>query len=174
MKMRTKAKLAAAVLAAAALLAGCTTPSGGTAAIVNGQTVTVAELDDAMTLAPYLSRPIAPGELLVSLVQAREILQGAAEHGVAVSTHQAEELLDQMGASTLRVDGEYPAAVIDITKVQLVAQEIEASGDAETIFTDINERLTNADIELNPRYRAWQGGDAAANGGFSPWIESRG
>lgn len=171
--MRIKAKLAAGALFAAALIAGCT-PPGGTAAVVNGDVITVAEVDDGMAMAPLFSQPLAPSNVLMTLMQARPMIAAAADLGMGVSADDAADFLDQIDGSAIRVDGEYSAAVLDITRMQLIVQEAQVAPEGEELFNRLNEFFNTAEIETNPRFGTWDISQGGLQQSLSDWIEFAG
>lgn len=168
--MRMKAKLAASALLAAGLIAGCSTQAG-VAATVNGEQIRVVEVDDGMALGPFFAEPPTPANVVTSLIQARSIIDAAATSGLGVSGDEAAEFLDSIGAEEIQVDGAYTEAVLDLARMNLITQDLQMAPEGEEVVNQVNEYMTAADIEINPRYGAW---DIAA-GGFvqeqPEWIE---
>lgn len=171
MNMRMKAKAAAGVLLVAGLLAGCT-PGAGVAATVNGERITVAEVDDGMGLAPFYAEPPAPANVVASIIHARAVIASAAAAGIGVSEADAATFLDSIGAQDIKADGTYPDAVLDLARMNLINQDLQFAPGAEDVIEDVNNFIASADIEFNPRYGTWD----IANGGLTQnlpeWIET--
>lgn len=158
--MRMKAKVAASVLLVAGLVAGCS-GQGGVAATVNGETISVEQVNDGMALSPFFAEPPAPADIVMSLIEARSVIDAAKEEGMGVSAEEAEDFLDSIGAQEIRVDGEYSEAVLDIARMSLISQSLQTAPQGQGVIEAMNDYIVNADIELNPRYGTWdieQGG----------------
>lgn len=168
--MRARAKIVASALLAAGLIAGCA-PQPGTAAVVDGHRITVDYLDDGMALGPYFQQAPAPSNILASLIQARAVIDAAGEHGVGISTSQAAEFLEGIGAGDIAVDGEYPDAVLDIVRMELISQELQSSPSGQALVEQVTDYMENADIEFNPRYGEWDISQGGLVQTLPDWIE---
>lgn len=146
--------IAAAALLSALALGGCGAHPG-TAAIVDGEQISENELDRAVTdFAAVTGQQIDSPTMLSTLVVAPMILDVAAEYGVAASDDEASALLDrQAEASGLPVpeDG-YGTGVLQIAKMTIVNQTMSTSPEGGAAMEDVNARITEADVEVNPRY----------------------
>ena len=171
--MRMKAKVAASVLLAAGLLAGCS-PQAGVAATVNGEEITVAEVDEGMSLSPFYAEPPAPANVVASLIQARAVIDAAKAEGMGVSATEASAFLDSLGAQELEVDGEYPEAVLDLVRMNLITQSLQTAPQGQGVVDAVNDYMMNADIEFNPRYGTWDIAQGGLTQALPEWIELEG
>lgn len=169
--MRRKAKIAASVLLAAGLIAGCSTQSG-VAATVNGETITVQEVDEGMALSPFYATPPAPANILMSIIQARAMTDAAKDGGMGVSAADATAFLNGIGAQELQVDGAYTDPVLDLTRMNLISEQVDpATVQGQGLIDAINEYMTNAEIEFNPRYGAWDISAGGLDQSLPAWID---
>lgn len=169
--MRIKAKLAASALLAAGLLSGCV-GQPGTAAIVDGERITVEQVDEAMALGPFFQDQLTPSNALATLIESRAAITVAAEHGVGVSQDEAAAFLDEIGAEFIAQDGDYTDPVLDIVRMSVISQELGQAPNGQAIVEEIGEyMLETADIEFNPRYGEWDSDQGGLVDGFSDWIE---
>lgn len=166
--MRKKA-LAASIALAATLVTGCS-PQAGVAATVNGDTVTTAEVDQAMELGPFFAEQPAPANLVASLIQAPVIIDAAGDAGIGVSEGDAAAFLDSIEADAIKVEGEYPEAVVELVRANIITQELQMSPDAQNIIEEVNRVMESADIELNPRYGSWDLSRGGLQQDVPDWI----
>ncbi|MCK6211000.1 SurA N-terminal domain-containing protein [Georgenia sp. EYE_87] len=149
--IRTAVALAAAGLA----LAGCSAQPG-TAATVNGTTISENEVDEATSefIALTGQQDVTPVAVLNTLVEGELLDPIAIEAGYAVSDAEVEQFfLEQASAAgaTQRPDVE-SEAFLDLGRYLLQYNEIYASPDAQAIFAEAETARQEADIEVNPRY----------------------
>lgn len=169
--MRRKAKIAASMLLAAGLIAGCSTQSG-VAATVNGETITVQEVDEGMALSPFYATPPAPANILTSLIQARAMTDAAKAGGIGVSAADAAAFLDSIGAQTIQVDGSYTEPVLDLTRMTLISERVDPDTDqGQELIETINEYMASAEIDFNPRYGSWEIAEGGLNQSLPAWIQ---
>ncbi|WNB85067.1 hypothetical protein [Cellulomonas sp. ATA003] len=150
--------MAAGALALTALAAGgCSAQQPGAAAVVEGETIEVSELHAATEeLAPYL-QDASPAAILVILIAEPTFDRIATENGVAVSTQQAQSLLDGLaaggdGAGPAGATTEFSDASLAVARFTLLQQSLQALPDAESVLAGVTERLAELDVDVNPRY----------------------
>lgn len=164
--------IAAAGLVAALALGGCGAHPGS-AAVVDGERISESDLDRAVAdFAAVTGQQIDSPTMLSTLVVAPMILDVAAEYGVAASDDEASALLDrQAEASGLPVpeDG-YGSGVLQIAKMTIVNQTMSVSPDGNAAMGDVNTRITEADVEINPRYGEFDPSGQVVPQAL-PWIE---
>lgn len=168
--MRTKAKVVASVVLAAGLIAGCSSQAG-VAATVNGEQITTAEVDDGMALGPYYAEPPTPASVVASLIQARAVIDAAREEGMGASPADGAAFLDSIGAQDIQQDGEYPDAVLDLARMNLISQNLQTAPEGQNVIEEVNDFMSSADIEFNPRYGNWDIAQGGLNQDVPDWIE---
>lgn len=169
--MRKMAKAAAGVLLTAGLIAGCSSHAG-VAATVNGEKITVEQVDEGMALGPFYSQPPAPANVVASLIQARAVIDAAQAEGIGVSAAEAADFLDSIGAQEIQVDGSYSDAVLELVRMNLISQDMQAGApEGQNVIDAVNDYMLNADIEFNPRYGSWDVAAGGLNQNPPEWIE---
>ncbi|MEE6273122.1 hypothetical protein [Georgenia wangjunii] len=165
------ARALAGVALAGAALAGCSA-NPGAAAVVDGERISEAFLSEAVRDFELVTgQPTSAAAMISTLAVMPPILAVAEEAGIAVSTEQGAQLLDaqiEQAGGTPPAEG-YGEGVIQIAQMTLVNQQIQTSPDAMMISEEIARRVSEADIELNPRY-----GELTADGQLTapsyPWL----
>lgn len=150
-----KARIAAGLVVLAGLAAGCSAHPG-VAATVDGQPITMTELDEATTLSPMYQTPPTPDVVLNRLIDSRVFIDVAAENGMGVSSEEAAQFLDSLEAEDLREDGQYPDPVLDLIRLNLIHEQLQTDPNAEQFLDKVSERLEDTDVELSPRFSQWQ------------------
>lgn len=147
--------MVAAVVAAGGLLAGCSGQPGA-AAVVDGRTITTAELAETHEqLAPIYNGARAQDVLGVLITEpfAAEV---AAEAGVGVNDEQALALLRTVAVQALGEEKgaelEFGPGAIAIGRYSLATSALQDLDDPQAAATDYQERVAAADIEVNPRF----------------------
>lgn len=162
-------RLAVVPLALALLLGGCGRP--GTAAVVDGERITDAQL---ATLVADLERltaptpdaaPVAPSIALATFVQGPTIEEVGAEAGVATSDQQAIDLLDGAAAQSSIETWDYSPELVQFARLALTRQALQADPEAST---EVGDRLAALDVELNPRFGTWDAGQVTPT--VWPWL----
>src|SRR5690606_35979600 len=106
-------------------------------------------------------QPTSPAAMISTLAVLPPILEVAQEAGIAVSPQQGAELLTaqvEQGGGTAP-EGGFGEGVVQIAQMTLINQQIQQSPDAMMIAEEIARRVSEADIEVNPRY-----GELSADG----------
>ncbi|RYV49330.1 hypothetical protein [Pengzhenrongella frigida] len=166
------------LLALGALVVGLSGCSGqpGAAAVVDGETISVAELQDATTdLTPYLEN-VTQSNVLMVLVAAPVFDRAASAAGVGVSTQEAEALLDQAaqaaeeaGTAPARTTG-FSAAAIEVARFTLLQQNIQGLPDGAEVTAQVSEELASLDAEINPRYGEADLATGSITPATYPWL----
>ncbi|QCB94425.1 hypothetical protein [Cellulomonas shaoxiangyii] len=146
-------------LLVAGLLAACSGHPGA-AAVVDGEAIRTDELRSALDdLAPVYPGVTAQGVLTI-LVTEPFLAEVAAARGLGVSDEQARAFLVQQAAQQL---GEEEAAALDFGEEALVvgrysvaADAVQGSPDGQAAAEEYRELLTEADIDVNPRFGTFQ------------------
>lgn len=146
--------IAAAALLTALALGGCSA-NPGAAAVVDGQRITEAELQQAVSdFAAVTGQQVDPVAMLGTLVVAPVLIEVGAEHGLAASEDEAIALLDRQAEAaglTAPEDG-YGSGVISVAQMTLVNQSLAAAPEGAAAAQEITERISSADVEVSPRY----------------------
>ncbi|MBM9432589.1 hypothetical protein [Flaviflexus equikiangi] len=140
-----------ALVGAGLLMAACSA-NPSSAAQVNGETITIAEL--AQVQADFQDNGVnslADGVLnmMINAEVANEII---ADAGLSVPEEMRQTVFSQLG---LNPDGEYSAAtdeMIDFLAFTLVVQQgLYTADEINPVLTALGE----ADVEVNPRFGTW-------------------
>lgn len=167
----SKRKIAAAVVLAGIVGAGCSAQPGA-AAVVDGERITEENLDATITdFQDVTGEPAEPAAMLGTLVVVPTLLDVGAEHGIAVSEQQATELLDAQAEQTGgEASDPYADGAIQLAQMTLVQQEITELPDGQDVLEKAMGRIDEADIKVSPRY-----GEFQENGEVTPidypWLE---
>ncbi|MFD8306170.1 SurA N-terminal domain-containing protein [Streptomyces sp. NPDC059690] len=200
-RRRTALLLTAAIAAAAPLLTACGSDSHpGAAAVVGGQRITVAQLENRVNEvrtaqraavandAQYKQAVAQTGSLtrdtLHNMVLDRVLHRAAQDNGVSVTTKEIQQmrtgLEQQVGGSKaletawLQQYGVAPRRLDDNLRLQLEAQKL-----AQTLGTDTSKpafwnALSKASkelhVDLNPRYGAWDVQKSSRVDAKTPWV----
>lgn len=146
------ALLAGGALAAAAVLGGCSgTP--GAAATVDGRVIAASDVQVAVEQLSGLFNPV-DAQTITSLLAVEPTISAiAAENGVGVSDAQARELLEQASAAAgLPVRDEFAASTIAVARFVEARGAIADRPDAQQLADEFNERISELDIDVNPRF----------------------
>lgn len=169
--VRRKQLLSALAVAVAVGVAGCSAQPG-TAAVVNGTRITEDQLDDAtLEYVDLTGQPAEPAVVLNTLIAADVFPAIAAKHGLALSDQQVEqrfeELAQQQGAKV--PEGGFSPAFIDLGHYLFAAAAAQQSADAQAVSEEFSAAMSDATIEVNPRY-----GEVTKEGAIQPvqhpWI----
>ncbi|MFI6207119.1 SurA N-terminal domain-containing protein [Streptomyces sp. NPDC051041] len=200
-RRRTALVLTAAIAAAAPLLTACGNDAHpGAAAVVGGERITVAQLQErvgevraaqraAVTdEAQYAQAVNRTGTLardtLHSMVLDRVLHRAAEDAGVAVTRREVQRMragLEQQAggfkaleATWLQQYGIPPRRLDENLRLQLEAQKLARKLGTDTtrpaFWKALSEASEKLDVDLNPRYGAW---DVRRNGRVdarTPWI----
>ncbi|MDC2959163.1 MULTISPECIES: SurA N-terminal domain-containing protein [Streptomyces] len=200
-RRRTALLLTAAIAAAAPLLTACGSDSHpGAAAVVGGQRITVAQLENRVNEvrtaqrtavandAQYKQAVAQTGSLtrdtLHNMVLDRVLHRAAQDNGVTVTTKEIQQmrtgLEQQVGGSKaletawLQQYGVAPKRLDDNLRLQLEAQKL-----AQTLGTDTSKpafwsALSKASkelhVDLNPRYGSWDVQKSSRVDAKTPWV----
>ncbi|HET7304423.1 MAG TPA: hypothetical protein VFJ12_07715 [Segeticoccus sp.] len=142
----TRVALPAALLAAGLALTACGTADPGNAAVVDGEAISTATLQEAT--GQLSAAGATPETTLEVLVVGHFARQAASRMGQGVSTDQAKQYLTRQ----LHIKDPKPATVEVIRRAlatQVVRQQMQQDPKVGQQFM---KQLKNADITVNPRY----------------------
>ncbi|MFD3539983.1 SurA N-terminal domain-containing protein [Streptomyces sp. NPDC058662] len=197
MHRRTALSVSAALLLAAPLLAACSGETRpGTAAVVGGERITTsalqAQVNDVRTAqgrseqgaqliraTPQLERV-----KLGKMIQLRVLEKAADTAGISVSTREIEEARKaQQGEGGGGGDLEQralqsrvplaPGQIDEELRFQLLLGKLSDRFGEDKILGPLAEAAAALDIEVNPRYGAWDAKQIGLGTADTPWITQR-
>ncbi|MFI5676919.1 SurA N-terminal domain-containing protein [Streptomyces cellulosae] len=200
-RRRRTALLLAAAITAAPLLTACGNEAHpGAAAVVGGQRITVAQLENRVTEVREAQRAAVPDEAqyqqviaktgtltrdtLHNMVLDRVLRRAAQDAGVTVSRKEIQQmrsgLEQQTGGSKaletawLQQYGIAPARLDDNLRLQLEAQKLASKLGTDTrnpaFWNALAEASKKLGIDLNPRYGAWDVQKSTRVDAKTPWV----
>lgn len=144
-----------AVLVAGGVLAGCSGQPGA-AAVVDGRTITTAELAMAYEQLSPLFNGAGPQDVLGVLITEPYATRLAADNGVGVNDEEALELLRSVAVQALgeeeAADLEFGPGALAVGRYSLATSAMQDLPDAQEVVATYQERVLGADIEVNPRF----------------------
>ncbi|MEU9375589.1 SurA N-terminal domain-containing protein [Streptomyces sp. NPDC048255] len=196
MHRRTALSVSAALLVAAPLLSACSGETRpGTAAVVGGERITTsalqAQVNDVRTAQNGSGR--AAAELIAGtpnleraklgkMIQLRVLEKAADTAGISVSTkeiEEAREAQEQGGTGSLEeraLQGRVPLAPRQIDeelRFQLLLGKLTERFGEDKILQPLSQAAEQLDIEVNPRYGAWDARQIGLGAADTPWITQR-
>ncbi|MER5505923.1 SurA N-terminal domain-containing protein [Streptomyces sp. NPDC002766] len=200
-RRRTALLLTAAIAAAAPLLTACGSDSHpGAAAVVGGQRITVAQLENRVNEvrtaqraavandAQYKQAVAQTGSLtrdtLHNMVLDRVLHRAAQDNGVSVTTKEIQQmrtgLEQQVGGSKaletawLQQYGVAPKRLDDNLRLQLEAQKLARTLGTDTskpaFWNALSKASKELHVDLNPRYGAWDVQKSSRVDAKTPWV----
>ena len=170
MRVSTRAALVVAVFSASALLTGCA-GDPTTAAEVDGRVITRAEVEAAQEDYTAFSGSAAAAEdILVRLVVAQLVIDRAEAEGVGVSAEQARANLEAAAEQAELGDRDFADSTVEIERMSTAVVNLQGLEDAEQVFTELSEDLTELDVTVNPRYGTYDVEAATLSPTSYPWI----
>ncbi|GAT82940.1 hypothetical protein STXM2123_3641 [Streptomyces sp. F-3] len=201
-RRRTALVLSAVIVAAAPLLTACGSDAHpGAAAIVGGQRITVAQLQNRVNEVRQAQRSAVADETQYQQIVARtstltrdtlhqmvldRVLEHAADSaGVKVTRREVQQLRSEMeqrtgGAKALETNwlnqfGVPPQRLDENLRLQLKAQKLAERLGTDTSQPDFWKALSKAsdelDIDLNPRYGSWDSRQPSRVEAKTPWLK---
>ncbi|MGW3290708.1 SurA N-terminal domain-containing protein [Streptomyces sp. NPDC001002] len=200
-RRRRTALLFTAVIAAAPLLSACGSDAHpGAAAVVGGQRITVAQLenrvgevrsaqraavsDDAQYKQAVAQTGSLTRDTLHGMVLDRVLHRAAQDEGVTVSRHEIQQmrtgLEQQVGGSKaletawLQQYGVAPARLDDNLRLQLEAQKLAQALGTDTskpaFWNALSKASKELHVDLNPRYGTWDVQKSSRVDAKTPWV----
>ncbi|WP_020137855.1 SurA N-terminal domain-containing protein [Streptomyces sp. 351MFTsu5.1] len=200
-RRRTALILSAALACAAPLLTACSDDAHpGAAAVVGGQRITVAQLENRVTEVRDAQRAAVTDEaqyaqaiaktgtltrdVLHGMVLDRVLHRAAEDAQVSVTRKEVQQLRagleEQAGGSKgletawLQQYGIAPERLDESLRLQLEAQKLAAKLGTDTSDPAFWGALTKAskelDVDLNPRYGTWDAQKSARADAKTPWV----
>ncbi|MFF0222634.1 SurA N-terminal domain-containing protein [Streptomyces sp. NPDC004629] len=200
-RRRTALVLSAAIAAAVPLLTACGSEAHpGAAAVVGGQRITVAQLEDRVNEVRRAQQAAVPDEsqyqqvlastssltrdTLHNMVLDRVLHRAAQDEGVTVSRKELQQMragLEQQagGAKVLETTwlqryGVAPNRLDDNLRVQLEAQKLAQKLGTDTSAPAFWKAMSTASaelrVDLNPRYGTWDVEKSSRVDAKTPWV----
>ncbi|MDH6220564.1 SurA N-terminal domain-containing protein [Streptomyces pseudovenezuelae] len=200
-RRRRSALLFTAAIIAAPLLTACGSDAHpGAAAVVGGQRITVAQLenrvgevrsaqraavsDDAQYKQAVAQTGSLTRDTLHGMVLDRVLHRAAQDEGVTVSRHEIQQmrtgLEQQVGGSKaletawLQQYGVAPARLDDNLRLQLEAQKLAQSLGTDTskpaFWNALSKASKELHVDLNPRYGSWDVQKSSRVDAKTPWV----
>ncbi|MFE6285923.1 SurA N-terminal domain-containing protein [Streptomyces sp. NPDC057877] len=200
-RRRTALVLTAAIAVAAPLLTACGNDAHpGAAAVVGGQRITVAQLENRVDEVRSAQRAAIPDDTqyaqaiagsggltrdtLHGMVLDRVLHRAAEDAGVTVSRKEVQEMrggLEQQagGAKALETAwlqqyGVPPKHLEENLRLQLEAQKLAAQLGTDTsqpvFWQALSEASKELDVDLNPRYGTWDVEKVSRVDANTPWV----
>ncbi|GAA3302833.1 SurA N-terminal domain-containing protein [Streptomyces cinereospinus] len=200
-RRRRTALLLSAAIAAAPVLTACGSDAHpGAAAVVGGQRITVAQLENRVNEvreaqraavgdeAQYAQMIAESGGLtrdtLHGMVLDRVLHRAAQDAGVTVSRREVQQMRDGLeqqvgGAQALETTwlqqyGVAPRRLEENLRLQLEAQKLAAELNTDTSRPAFWKALSDAsqklDVDLNPRYGSWDVQRSSRMDAKTPWV----
>ncbi|MGW3359856.1 SurA N-terminal domain-containing protein [Streptomyces bungoensis] len=200
-RRRTALVLTAAIAAAAPLLTGCGNEAHpGAAAVVGGQRITVAQLENRVDEVRRAQRAAVPDETqyrqvlastssltrdtLHNMVLDRVLHRAAQDAGVAVSRREVQQMrtgLERQAGSAkalqtawLQKYGIAPERLDDNLRLQLEAQKLAARLGTDpsrpAFWKALSQASKELHVDLNPRYGAWDVQKSSRVDARTPWV----
>ncbi|MDO8121473.1 hypothetical protein Q6346_09130 [Isoptericola sp. b490] len=167
---RTVIRTLAGAVLAATLLAGCSVHPG-VAAVVGDRSISQSELQQTYAqLKPMLANS-DPANLLSGLITAPDVVAAAEQNGVGVSDDDAVTLLNSIVTQQkLPAVSEWTPDAVLLARSQLAAQALQKLDQATSVFAALSKTLAAHDIQVNPQYGTWSGGQITS--APPAWIAS--
>lgn len=142
---------AVSAVLAAGLLAGCSAVPG-TAAVVDGRTISQSELVTATDQLANVLNGADASTVLLALVLAPDVLAAAAEQGAAISADTAVETMDSIVEQTGGPETEWSDASVLVVRMILAGQTVQGLPGGPEALTAAEEEALSGDVTVNPRY----------------------
>lgn len=170
MTSSVRRSVAALALGAALATAGCGATTADRAAVVDGSVISETSLQEAMrevnSMEPaLLQERLTPSGTLTALVQAPVVLEVLAGKGIAVSDSVALRAAQERG---VREPSEGTLSIIRLAQAIGTAQQSGQITDADA--QTLTQRLGELDVEVNPRYGAFDPQSASIQVTQPSWV----
>lgn len=168
--MRALTSVAAGALAVALVLSGCSGRPGA-AAVVDGTTISSADVDTVTTeLLPIIGAGATPAAVLTDLLRVPTVLAEGKSLGIAVSPEDATAFLNATAAEKKLAPREYSAPVLRVATFYVTLDKIRARPDADAVFARLTDALTRVHVTVSPRYGTVDPKTLAITASTPDWI----
>ncbi|WP_315095878.1 hypothetical protein [uncultured Cellulomonas sp.] len=151
-------------------LAGCAGQAGA-AAVVDGTAISTADVRDALDeLEPWF-QGVTTTNVLAVLVQEPTVVELAEEKGVGVSDEEARALLAQVVQQKVAgATATFTEPSMAVARYSIAFTNLQGLPDAEAVGAEIDARLRELDVEVNPRFGSLEDGNQVAAPLPVPWV----
>jgi hypothetical protein len=162
---------AAAALALAGLLAGCTSKPGA-AAIVDGRAIPTSDIVTVQDELRPAVGDVTTQQVLNILIQEPTVVQVASEHGDGVSDADAKATLDGFfTTNNLTPPASYAPATMQVGLHQAAGQKLQADANSAAIGQEFNDQLAKVKVTVNPRFGTWDASQGQVAASTTPsWM----
>lgn len=162
---------AAAALALAGLLAGCSGRPGA-AAIVDGRVIPTSDIVTVQQELKPAVGDVTTQQVLNILIQEPTVVQLASESGDGVSEADAKATLDSFfTGNNLTPPASYSPPTIEVGLHQAAAQKLGNDTNSASIGQEFNSRLAKLAVSVNPRFGTWDGSQGSITASTAPsWM----
>lgn len=163
-------RIVAALLIAALALAGCSARPG-TAAVVDGRSISESELSDAVEdLTALLGAPAGTTPVLERLIKEPVAVEVGSEIGISVTDDQVHDFLDGIAEQEGRQPpASYSSGATTVGRFIMITSAAPQDETGAQLLQEIETRSAELDVELNPRYGTWADGAPMAQ--TPEWIQ---
>lgn len=162
--------VAALVLGAALVTAGCGINRASTAAVVDGSVISQSDVTSAMRevnqMEPaLLQAELTPSSALTALIQAPVVLDFLGGQGLVVS--------DSVATGEARSRGVEDPSASTLEIIRLASSITAAQGSGQLTQDDtvvLSETLRSQDVEVNPRYGTFNAETSSVDLGLPTWV----
>ncbi|HEX5333705.1 MAG TPA: hypothetical protein VFW79_13775 [Cellulomonas sp.] len=156
-------------IVAVAALSGCSGQPGA-AAVVDGQAISVADVQTATTELAPLYQGVTATAVLQVLIHERAVAAFASEHGVGVNDQQAADALSGIGAQLPAVgERTYSAPSLAVERYLMETKALQGLSSADALLPQLQTRLAAQKIEVSPRFGTLADG-ATITDTVHPWL----
>jgi len=151
-------------------LAGCAGQPGA-AAVVDGTAIPTADVSAALDeLAPWF-QGVTTTNVLAVLVQEPTVVELAEEKGVGVSDEEAEALLAQVVQQKVAgATATFTEPAMAVARYSIAITNLQGLPDGEAVGEEIDARLRDLDVEVNPRFGSLEDGNQIGAPTPVPWL----
>ena len=165
------ALVAGSVLLAVGLLSACTGQPGA-AAVVDGRTISVADVQTATTELAQLFQGVTAQAVLDVLIREPTVSAFASAQGVGVSPDQAVADLKERAANLHLVERVYSAPSLTIGRYLLAEKALGGLASSATVLPELEQRLAAQKVEINARFGVLGDGNTITDAAY-PWLVVR-
>lgn len=171
--VRTRWSRTVVVLAALTAGLGACAGQPGTAATVDGDVITEAELAETVREV-NLFTTATPADVLMLMIASPFIVDAGADAGMAVSEQEALEFFDASATAAGLDPAElsYGPGIVLIGQGLLVERKAEQAGQGAAIHAEAVAQLGEADVVVSPRHGTWDPATSSIAALEQPWIIS--
>ena len=158
--------VAAGVGAVLVVGSGCSVHPG-TAAVVEGRTISQDYLDD--TYAEVEALGLDKSTTLALIIAAPYFIEAAAENGVGVTAGEARSLLEE-GFAAQGTEPTFSDGTVEFVRLRMALQNLQALPNGDELIAEVDAEVLALEMDINPRYGAMDRATGQITRGEVPWI----